>query len=147
MWIALTLLLMIGTGALVFFFQEKIMKTIYTALGRPYFKMTFKYFHAGPGGVYIDAHYNNFFIYELERLYHKKGDDKVMDPLSDDEKILVYVYDLVADQAEELLPQEDIDDIGDNIPMLGFRGGQEVKQVVDLGKPDGKGGSKVDFVG
>lgn len=147
MWITLTLLLMIGSGALVFFFKNKILKTIYTALGRPYFKVNFRYFRAGPGGIYVDAFYNNFFIYELERIYTKKGDGKVLEPLSDDEKILVYLYDLIADQAEEIIPQGEINEFGEEIPMLAYRGGEEVRQVVDIAKETQKPGSKVDFVG
>lgn len=146
MWVLMTILLMVASVAITFFFSARIVKFIYTALGKPYFKITFKYFHAGPGGVYVDAEFNNFFIYELERLYKQKGEEKTLEPLDDDEKVTVYLYDLAYDLAEDNLPEESVEDIGADIPMLGFRGGEEVKQVIDLGKEASKPGSKVDFV-
>lgn len=71
-----------------------------------------------------------------------------MDKLApDNEKIAIYLYDVVAPIGEQYLPPEPAgpEDIGADVPPLGWRdGGESVKQVIDLGKQ--AAGSGVEYV-
>ena len=147
MWISLVIVLCLASGIIGALFGAPIAKHIFTILGRPFFKASFFYHDADR--VSIDAEFNSMFIYELERLYRQRGQEKVLEPLDhDQDKVAVYLYDLISGIAEDYLPEENMEDIAPDVPMLGFRGGEEVRQVVDLGQPpDQKKGSKVDFIG
>lgn len=134
-------------GVAGYFFGSQALKHVYTALGRPYFHTTISH-GKERGSVTVDAQFNNIFIYEMERTYRLKGEDKILNSLAEDnEKVAVYLYDVIANIAENYLPSEHapMEDIGADVPAMGFRGGEEVRQVVDLGKPSD--GSNVDFVG
>jgi len=120
--------------ALGHFFGDLIIKGIHNIMGRPYLRTVFS--GTKDGSMSIDAQFNNLFIYELDKQYLEMPSD-MYNPMSDDnEKIAVYLYDVLSGIAEQYLPPENnqrmIDDIAADVPAMGFRGGQEVKQVVDL---------------
>ncbi len=146
MWILTTIILMLVSGIVGYLFGGHIFKHILTALGIPYFRTTFTSTKNGDG-VNVDAQFNSLFIYKMERLYRAKN-EKILEPLAEDnEKVAIFLYDVIAPIAEEYLPPENgpmEDPLGEGIPMLGHQGGEDVRQVVDLGKPDA--GSNVDFV-
>lgn len=146
MWILLTLFLTITSGVVGYLFGAQIAKHIFTALGRPYFRTTFSR-GSEPGEATVDAQFNSLFIYELERVYKSKGDNTILDPMApENEKIAVYMYDVIGNIAENYLPPEGMpEEIDEGVPMLGYRGGEEVKQIVDLGKEARK--SNIDIVG
>lgn len=83
----------------------------------------------------IDAQFNSLFIYELDRQYLEMASD-MYNPMSDDnEKIAVYLYDVLSGIAEDYLPPEKpymVEDIAADVQPMGYRGGETVKQVVDL---------------
>ena len=146
MWILLTLFLTIVSGIVGYLFGDQIAKHIFTALGRPYFRVTIGR-GKETGEATVDAQFNSLFIYELERVYKAKGDATVLDPMApENEKVAIYMYDVIGNIAENYLPPEGMpEDIGDDVPMLGYRGGEEVKQIVDLGKEAKK--ANIDIVG
>lgn len=150
MWTFLLISFCLLVGGLVgYFFGANIATHINTALGRPYFRTTVSR-GTEQGTANIDAEFNSLFIYELERIYENKtqGGVQIIDKMApDNEKVAIYLYDMVANIAENYLPPEgpSIEDIGADVPPLGFRpGGEEVKQVVDLGKQ--AAGGNVDYV-
>lgn len=139
------LALVVG-GFVGYFYGAEIATHINTALGRPYFRMIISR-SKEQGEANIDAAFNSLFIYELERVYKAKGDGGILDPMApDNEKVAIYVYDIIGNVAENYLPAEPMmgEDIGADIPMMGMNGGEEVKQVVDLGKRNTN--SPVDYV-
>ncbi len=114
---------------------------LHTLMGKPYFK-TFIW-RTDSGHSAIDAHHNIHFIYELDRMYAAAGSDYYDQNLEDQAKIAIYLYDTIGNIAENYMPPEEInigeDDIGADVPPLAFRGGEEVKQVVDLADRPGSG--------
>jgi hypothetical protein len=111
-----------------------LIMAIYTMFGKPYFKVFI--FQTERGNVAIDAHYNIHFIYELDGVYDQADTDYYDKNLEQQAKVAIYLYDTLGNIAENYMPPEEIvlgeDDIGDDIPPLAFRGGEEVRQVVDL---------------
>lgn len=148
MWTIFFVLLSLIIGGVVgYLYGAQIYTHISTALGRPYFRMIISR-AADSGGAGIEAEYNSLFIYEIERVYRSKpGGEIISLDAPDNEKIMIYVYDIIGNIAEPYLPAEQPmvgEDIGADVPVMGFRGGEEVKQVIDLGKQPIN--STVDFV-
>ena len=124
--------------AIVFFtlghyFGAFIIKGAHNVLGRPYLRTVFT--GSKDGSMSIDAQFNSLFIYELDRQYLEMASD-MYNPMSDDnEKIAVYLYDVLSGIAEDYLPPEKpymVEDIAADVQPMGYRGGETVKQVVDL---------------
>jgi hypothetical protein len=117
-----------------------VMMTIYTMLGKPYFKV-FIFQTDKVGNVAIDSHYNIHFIYELDSVYALAESDYYDKNLEQQAKVAIYLYDTLGNIAEQYMPAEELilgdDDIGADVPALAFRGGEEVKQVVDLADRSG----------
>ncbi len=115
------------------FFGILIIKGINNMLGRPY--MTTVFTGEKEGSMSINAMFNNLFIYELDRQYSQIPSD-MYDPMADDnEKIAIYLYDVLSNIADNYLPEKPqymIDDIAANVPSMGGNGGKTVRQVVDL---------------
>ena len=118
------------------------MRGIYTALGKPYFKVIM--WRTAEGQMAIDAHHNIHFIYELDRIYKAAQSDYYDDSLDDQAKLAIYLYDTLGNIAEQYMPVEqlvsELEDIGADVPALAFRGGEEVRQVVDLADQPAQGG-------
>ena len=106
-----------------------------TFMGRPYFKV-FIFQTDKIGNVGIDAHYNIHFLYALDAAYEEAGSDIYSRGMDEQAKVSIYLYDTIGSIAENYMPAPEIDlgedDIGADIPAMGFRGGEEVRQVVDL---------------
>ena len=148
MWTFFIILASLVVGIFVgHMYGANIMTHIATALGRPYHRTTITR-GKEVGTSNIDAEFNSLFIYEVERQYDSNPTTKgVIDKMApDNEKVAIYLYDMLANLAEPYLPAEPQvgDDIGADIPALGFRGGEEVRQVVDLADASKKAG--IDFV-
>lgn len=115
------------------FFGALIVKGFHNILGRPYLRTVFT--GSKDGSMSIDAQFNSLFIYELDRQYLEMASD-MYNPMSDDnEKIAVYLYDVLSGIAEDYLPPEKpymVEDIAADVQPMGYRGGETVKQVVDL---------------
>ena len=117
-------------------------------LGKPYFKVIM--FQTDKvGNVAIDAHYNIHFIYALDAAYAKAGSDYYDPSLEQQEKVAIYMYDTTGNIAEKYMPPEELilgeDDIAADVPGMAFRGGEEVRQVIDLADhPNNKNGSPLD---
>jgi hypothetical protein len=112
-----------------------VSKHLHTIMGKPYFKVIV--FQTGKvGTVAIDAHYNIHFIYALDAVYAQAGSDYYDPSLEDQGKVAIYLYDTTGNIAENYMPPEqlivDEDDIAADVPVMGFRGGEEVRTVVDL---------------
>jgi hypothetical protein len=111
------------------------MLNVYTMLGKPYFKV-FIFQTDRVGNVAIDAHYNIHFIYELDGVYAMAKSDYYDRNLEQQAKVSIYLYDTLGNIAENYMPPEELmfdeNDIGADVPAMGFRGGDEVRQVVDL---------------
>lgn len=107
---------------------------IHTVLGKPYFKMII--FRTGRGDTAIDAHFNIHFIYELDNAYAMAGSEYYDSNFEDQAKVAIYMYDTIGNIAEKYMPLEELvldeDDIAADVPPMAFRGGEEVRQVVDL---------------
>lgn len=116
------------------FFGALVLKAFNNIIGRPYMRTVF--IGSTDGSMSIDAQFNSLFIYELDRQYQQMTTD-MYDPMADDnEKIAVYLYDVLSGIAENYLPPEKphgmVEDIAPDVPTMGFRGGEDVRQVVDL---------------
>lgn len=113
-----------------------LVKTLYTIAGKPYLKVTIT--NQKDGMVGVDAIYNPHFIYQLDNDYRRGGATHYDVTAPDNEKIAIYVYDAFGSIAENYIPlpqiEDEDEDLGANIPTMAIRGGQEVKQVVDIGK-------------
>ncbi len=111
-----------------------IMMNFYTILGKPYYKVYM--FRTARGDTAIDAHFNIHFIYELDNIYAQAGSDYYDVNLEDEAKVAIYTYDTIGNVAEKYMPIEELvydeADIAADVPAMGFRGGEEVRQVVDL---------------
>jgi hypothetical protein len=111
---------------------------IATFRGKPYFKV-FIFQTDKIGNVGIDAHYNIHFLYQLDSAYEIAGSDVYNRGLDEQAKISIYLYDTIGGIAENYIPPPETeyvdDDIGADVPAMAYRGGEEVKQVIDLGKP------------
>jgi hypothetical protein len=115
-----------------------IKKFIYSLLGKPFIDVRFSM--DKDGKINVDAKFNQHYIYVMDRTY---DDNPLFDKhWGDDDKVLFNLYDIVSTMADPLLPEEPIEermneddaDPFKDVPVLAFRGGQEVKQVVDIGK-------------
>ncbi|GAF83345.1 unnamed protein product [marine sediment metagenome] len=115
------------------------MMGLYTMFGKPYFKVFI--FQIERGNVAIDAHYNVHFIYELDSVYAQAESDYYDPNLEQQAKVAIYLYDTLGNIAENYMPAQEIvfeeEDIGADVPPLAFRGGEEVRQVVDLADRNG----------
>lgn len=113
--------------------------SIASMLGKPYLKVFL--FRTRDGSMGIDAHYNIHFLYDLDNRYERAGAEHYDRNLEDQAKVAIYLYDNLASIAENYMPQPDLQDLleemGEDAPPLAFRGGEAVRQVVDLGKPGG----------
>lgn len=120
---------------------------IYTMLGKPYFKV-FIFQTDKVGNVAIDTHFNVHFIYQLDRTYRAAGAEHYDENLEDQAKVAIYLYDTIGNIAENYMPPEEVvigeEDIGADVPPMAFRGGEEVRQVVDLADQPGTG-SRLDI--
>ncbi len=148
MWTLFYILISLLVGGTVgYLFGSNIVKHIATALGRPYHHTAITR-GTERGTANVDAQFNSLFIYELERLYDSDPKtENIIDRMApDNEKVAIYLYDMIANIAENYLPPEPVmgQDIGADVPPLAYRGGEEVRQVVDLGKQGSN--STVDFV-
>jgi hypothetical protein len=56
--------------------------------------------------------------------------------LEDQAKVAIYAYDTIGNIADKYMPLEELiydeSDIAADVPAMGSRGGEEVRQVVDL---------------
>ncbi len=124
--------------AIVFFilghyFGAIIMKLGHNIIGRPYLRAVFV--GTTDGSMSIDAQFNNLFIYELDRQYSEMQSDIFDTKADDNEKIAIYLYDVLSGIADNYLPPEKpymVGDIAADVQPMGYRGGETVKQVVDL---------------
>ncbi len=112
-----------------------LLKWFHNVIGRPYMRTIFT--GTKDGAMSIDAQFNNLFIYELDRQYADMQSEMFNLKADDNEKIAVYLYDVLGGIADNYLPPEKpynmVDDIAADVPPMGFRnGGDEVRQVVDL---------------
>jgi hypothetical protein len=107
---------------------------LYTMLGKPYYKLYM--FRTDRGDTAIDAHFNIHFIYELDNIYAQAGSDYYDVNLEDQAKVAIYAYDTIGNIADKYMPLEELiydeSDIAADVPAMGSRGGEEVRQVVDL---------------
>lgn len=121
------------------FFGHLFLKGIHNILGRPYMRTIF--IGTKDGSMSIDAQFNNLFIYELDRQYSQLPTD-MYNPMADDNgKIAVYLYDVISGIADDYLPPERgsmLEDIAADVPGMHLSGGEEVRQVVDLGDVSNK---------
>lgn len=126
-------------------FGGLILKHLFTALGKPYFRTVISR-GKEQGTTNVDAQFNSLFIYEIERIYRVEGGDLMTPTAPDNEKVAIYLYDTISNIAEPYIPPPTnaLEELDDSVPPMGFRGGEEVKQVVDLGKQQNK--NDVDFV-
>jgi len=112
-----------------------ISMAVHTVMGKPYFKV-FIFQTDKVGNVAIDAHYNVHFVYSLDAIYAQAGSDYYDPTLDEQGKVAIYLYDTVGNIAENYMPPEqlivDEDDIAADVPVMGFRGGEEVRTIVDL---------------
>lgn len=124
--------------AIVFFvlghyFSAMLLKGFYNIVDRPYLRTVLM--GTKDGSMSIDAQFNSLFIYELDNQYQQMESD-MYNPMADDnEKIALYLYDVLSGIAENYLPPEKqymVDDIAAGVPPMGLSGGETVKQVVDL---------------
>lgn len=116
-----------------------ISKVWHTILGKPYFKVTMV--DIGNGQIGIDAQYNIHFIYQLDNLYSRTGSTIYQRDLEEQHKITIYLYDSINQIADEygIRDEPTIEDEDfEGIPMA-VRGGEEVKQVVDIASMDRAG--------
>lgn len=107
----------------------------HTMLGKPYFKVLI--FQTDKvGNVAIDTYYNVHFLYALDAIYKQAGSDYYDPSIEEQGKIAIYLYDTIGNIAENYMPAEqlilDEEDIGADVPAMAYRGGEEVRQVVDL---------------
>ena len=114
---------------------------IHTLFGKPYFKVFFVRAD-GNGGVGVDAHHNIHFIYELDNYYARAGAEHYDRNMEEQAKVSIYLYDTMTNLAEHYLPldqevQDVIDEMNEDAPPLAFRGGEEIRQVVDLANEGG----------
>ena len=125
--------------ALVFFalghyLGALLLKWFHNVLGRPYMRTIFT--GTKDGAMSIDAQFNNLFIYELDRQYGDMQSEMFNLKADDNEKIAVYLYDVLGGIADNYLPPEKpynmVDDIAADVPAMPYHGGDEVRQVVDL---------------
>ena len=124
-------------------------KTVYTILGKPYFKTIVTQLGDEVQNVDVKAIYNIHFIYYLDNVYESAGVRSYDRTAPPDEKIAIFLYDSVNNIAEPYLPvtrrmideatgeiidlpEDDLDDI----PPMSFRdGGEPVTTRVDLDNP------------
>ena len=108
---------------------------LHTLFGQPYFKVLI-FQTDRVGNVAIDTHYNYHFLYSLDGIYKQAGSDYYDPSMEEQGKIAIYLYDTIGNIAENYMPLEELvvdeNDIGADVPAMGFRGGEEVRQVVDL---------------
>ena len=115
-------------------YGANIMKVIYGMAGKPYFRTTFS--NGKDGDVVIDAQFNSLFIYELDRMYQSSGSEMFKPLAPENEKVAIYMYDVMSNIADEYLPAEVpmIGDIAADVPPMGV----PVKQVVDIADTPGQ---------
>jgi len=108
---------------------------IHTLFGKPYFKVLI-FQTDRVGNVAIDTYHNVHFMYSLDAIYKQAGSDYYDSSIEEQGKIAIYLYDTIGNIAENYMPLEELvvdeDDIAADVPAMGFRGGEEVRQVVDL---------------
>lgn len=134
----LTTIIAIVTAIIFFtlghFFGSLIIKGFHNVFGKPYMITIFT--GTKDGSMSIEAQFNNLFIYELDRQYAQMSSE-MYNPMADDnEKIAIYLYDVLSNIADNYLPAEKpqymVDDIAADVPTMGRNGGETVRQVVDL---------------
>ena len=143
----LTTIIAILVGLVAFtlgmMFGPNLMKVLYGMMGKPYLRTTIS--NGKDGSVNIDAQFNSLFIYELDRMYQAQASDLFKPMAPDNEKVAIYMYDLLSNIADEYLPAEMpmIEDIGADVPPMGV----PVRQVVDIANNQNSSGrtSKMDI--
>lgn len=116
----------------------KIKIWFFNLTNRPFFELEVKLNQDGT--TKIAAHYNAPFIYDLDR---RMADIPEYQAAQDDnDKVLLYVYDLIHGLAEPLLPEDELVEEDPAItealsyqdaPVMAFKGGVENKTIVDIG--------------
>jgi len=137
-------------------FRLELAKWYATKKKKPFFKVVVEYDHSNTAGVEtmvngvypvevsVNADFNEDFVQRLDSYYISKGDVEYNPMADNNEKVLVYLYDVISSIAEPVLGDDELppmDDI-DNIPPLAYRGGMENKVVVDIDNPGDKSVSK-----
>jgi len=115
------------------------MKTIYTLLGKPYFKTTI--FHAGEvPNVGVDAIYNIHFIYQLDNAYSAAGANHYDRDAPDNEKVAIYLFDSITNLAEPYIPinqiLDGIDEGTEGLPAINLGQGDHATTRVNLNDPN-----------
>jgi hypothetical protein len=115
------------------------MKTVYTLLGKPYFKTMI--FHAGEvPNVGVDAIYNIHFIYQLDNAYSAAGADHYDRDAPDNEKVAIYLFDSITNLAEPYIPVrqliDGIDDEAEGLPAINLGQGDHATTRVNLNDPN-----------
>lgn len=128
---ALVGLIMFGIGMM---FGPNLMKVLYGMAGKPYFRTTFS--NGKDGSTEIDAQFNSLFIYELDRMYQTSGSEMFKPMAPENEKVAIYMYDVLSNIADDYLPAEHpmIGDIAADVPPMGV----SVTQVVDIADTPGQ---------
>jgi len=111
------------------------MKTVYTLLGKPYFKTMI--FHAGEvPNVGVDAIYNIHFIYQLDNAYSAAGANHYDRDAPDNEKVAIYLFDSITNLAEPYIPihrlVDGIDEETEGLPAINMGEGDHATTRVDL---------------
>lgn len=138
-------------GGAAYHFKTEIQKWLAEKRDVPFFRVIMEYDHSSTqgvetmvNGVYpvetnINADFNEEFIQRLDSYYISRQDTDYNPMANNNEKVLIYVYDIVSHMAEPVLGEIDEDfpmgDDIDNIPALAYRGGTENKTVVDISNP------------
>jgi len=150
-------------GATAYHFKIELAKWYATKKKKPFFRVIIEYDHSNTAGVEtmvngvypvevgINADFNEEFVQRLDSYYISKGDAEYNPMADNNEKVLVYIYDVISTVADPVLGDDEgppmMDDI-DNIPPLAYRGGMENKTVVDINNPnDPSNPSKKEFYG
>ena len=131
-------------------FRLELAKWYATKKKKPFFKVVVEYDHSNTAGVEtmvngvypvevsVKADFNEDFVQRLDSYYISKGDAEYNPMADNNEKVLVYLYDVISSIAEPVLGDDEMppmDDIN-NIPPLAYRGGAENKVVVDIDNPN-----------
>lgn len=98
----------------------------------------------GGTGAKIDADFNAEFIHRLDQMYSKNVRDW-NNLINDGEKVALWLGDILNAITEPHRPKQphpDFEDFEslDNIPAMGWRGGEDATTTVDLSKIDQPGG-------
>lgn len=123
-----------------------VCKGLATLTGKPYFKV-YLFHHQQIGTVAIDAYYNSHFIYKLDQAYKENDAKHYKMTLPDEQKVAIYMYDVLGGIAENYINIKDLyddsDPYGEGVPPMSMHGGESVRQVVDLADNSNNSGIQI----